>query len=244
MAGLGHIELTESDHSSKSSAIWELYHMLLKERHWAFVHLAISAFGYFAARTSCNELWRFVPQDAALSYDLESGSEANEERFMNKLKGFLEKEMAIIAKPESCQLLKEGSKLKEKVKKIGSVEVDIMVCKKMEIDEEKEKQSNKRRKLPDGISKGVELLQAGMKVIGDGLSLLEQNQMESAELRDNFLTQFSRLEDVISHLASLAGTRLRSLEETKGIGGGLRFSWVSPNSEPFRMTPVTNRSRS
>lgn len=206
MAGLGHIELTESENSSKSSAIWELYHMLLKERHWAFVHLAISAFGYFAARTSCNELWRFVPQDAALSYDLESGSEANEERFMNELKGFLEKEMAFIAKPESCQLLKEGSKLKEKVKRIGSVEVDVMVCEKMEIDE-KEKQLNKRRKLPDGINKGVELLQTGMKVIGDGLTLLEQNQMESTEFRVNFLTQFSRLEDVISHLVSLAGSR-------------------------------------
>ncbi|KAK9289292.1 hypothetical protein L1049_017768 [Liquidambar formosana] len=48
MAGLGHMEMAESITSAKSSAVWELYHMLLRERHWAFVHLAITAFGYFA----------------------------------------------------------------------------------------------------------------------------------------------------------------------------------------------------
>ncbi|GJX13631.1 hypothetical protein Tco_0205389 [Tanacetum coccineum] len=53
-----------------------------------------TAFGYFSARTGCNELWRFVPPDAALSYDLESGVDVNDERFMSEFKVFFEKEVA------------------------------------------------------------------------------------------------------------------------------------------------------
>lgn len=66
VAGLGHIQFEETDNNnSKVSASWELFHMLLKERHWSLAHLSMTAFGYFSARTSCNELWRFVPPDAA-----------------------------------------------------------------------------------------------------------------------------------------------------------------------------------
>ncbi|KAH9614588.1 hypothetical protein KSS87_021552, partial [Heliosperma pusillum] len=57
MSSLAHMEMVECDGSVKTSAIWQLYHMLLRERHWALIHLAISAFGYFAAHTSCTELW-------------------------------------------------------------------------------------------------------------------------------------------------------------------------------------------
>jgi hypothetical protein len=65
--------------------------MLLKERHWALAHLSMTAFWYFSARTSCNELWRFVPPDAALLFDLESGVDVNDERFMSEFKVFFEK---------------------------------------------------------------------------------------------------------------------------------------------------------
>jgi len=41
MAGLGHIEMKERDDCPKSSAIWELYHILLREQHWALKHLEI-----------------------------------------------------------------------------------------------------------------------------------------------------------------------------------------------------------
>ncbi|XVF38081.1 hypothetical protein REPUB_Repub20aG0067100 [Reevesia pubescens] len=51
MAGLSNMGMSESDNCAKSTVMWELYHMLLRERHWAFVHLSIAAFGYFAART-------------------------------------------------------------------------------------------------------------------------------------------------------------------------------------------------
>ncbi|KAK3006672.1 hypothetical protein RJ639_017419 [Escallonia herrerae] len=208
MAGLGHIEFAESDNSVKSSSVWELYHMLLRERHWALVHLAITAFGYFAERTTCNELWRFVPPDAALSFDLESGNEADEERFMSELKVFLEKEMASLGTTDLSDqaglLVKEGLLLKEMIQKVSKIEPEAMICNVMETDDEQ--QANKRRKLPDGISKGVELLQSGLKVICDDISQLQQNHFDSTELHDNFLTHFSCLEDVITHLVSLTGS--------------------------------------
>ncbi|XP_059447116.1 uncharacterized protein LOC132178652 isoform X2 [Corylus avellana] len=207
MAGLGHMEITESDKSAKCCAVWELYHMLLREQHWALIHLAITAFGYFAARTSCNQLWRFVPQTAALSFDLVSGNDANVERFMSELKAFLEKEMALLTiTPSSEQLgllAREGLMLKETVRKISGIDVEAVGCQSMEIDEEN--QSNKKRKLPDGISEGVELLQSGLKVIGDGLSRWQQNH-DASELNDKFLTHISHLEDAIAQLVGLAGS--------------------------------------
>ncbi|KAI3459604.1 hypothetical protein Pfo_016267 [Paulownia fortunei] len=206
MAGLGHVELADSDDSARSSAAWELYHMLLRERHWAFVHLAITAFGYFAARTSCNQLWRFVPQDAALSFDLRSGNEADEERFMSELKAVLEKEMAcptIQASPDQlAMLVKEGQVLKEIARNSVKRDPEATLFDMMDIDNEK--QPNKKRKFPDGICRGVELLQSGLKVMVDGLSQWQQNQHDSIEVHEKFLTHFCRLEDVIAHLVSLA----------------------------------------
>ncbi|KAI9398369.1 hypothetical protein POPTR_003G175300v4 [Populus trichocarpa] len=204
MGGLGDMEMTESDDCAKSSAVWELYHMLFRERHWALVHLSIAAFGYFAARTTCNQLWRFVPQNASLSYDLVSGNEASEERFMSELKAFLDKEAALTTTPSIEQLellVKEGMMLKEMVQKISGI--DAMECQSMEIDVDSV--SNKRRKLPDGISKGLELLQNGLKVIGDGISQWQENHCESSELHDKFSSHLSRLEDVVAHLTGLAG---------------------------------------
>uniref|UniRef100_A0A2P2Q2M3 Uncharacterized protein n=1 Tax=Rhizophora mucronata TaxID=61149 RepID=A0A2P2Q2M3_RHIMU len=207
MGGLGDMKMSENNDCAKSSAVWELYHMLFRERHWALVHLAIATFGYFAARTSCNQLWRFVPHDAALSYDLISGNEASEERFMSELKAFLEKEMALTSiTPSSEQLellVKEGMLLKKMIQKIESVNVETLDSESMEIDVEN--QSNKRRKLPDGIGKGMELLQSGLKVIGDGLSQWQQNNLESSELHEKLLAHFSRLEDAVGHLAILGG---------------------------------------
>ena len=208
MAGLGHAELVENDNSAKSSSVRELYHMLLREQHWAFVHLAMAAFGYFAARTSCNQLWRFVPQDAALSFDLDSGNEANEEKFLAELKAFLEKETALLTMTPSYDqlqlLVKEGLLLKEMVQKHQNSDLGVVGCDTMESDVES--QANKRRKLPDGIRDGVELLQSGLKVIGDGLPQLEQNHFDGAELHDKFMTHFLHLQEVIGQLACIAGS--------------------------------------
>ncbi|PQM42420.1 uncharacterized protein Pyn_17368 [Prunus yedoensis var. nudiflora] len=217
MAGLAHMEINETNQSAKTSVLWELYHMLLRERHWAFIHLAIAAFGYFSARTCCNALWRFVPQDAALSYDLVSANEASVERFMSQFKIFLEKETALLAMtPSSDQLgllVREGLTLKEMFQKKSNVIPETTECENMEIDCKKQtgetnggKQTNKKRKLPDGIRKGMELLESGMKVIVDGLSQWQRIQSSSDELHEKFLSNFSRLEDEVAQLIGLAGT--------------------------------------
>ncbi|XP_038723925.1 uncharacterized protein LOC120015533 isoform X3 [Tripterygium wilfordii] len=206
MEGFGHMEMSETDNCAESRAVWELYHMLFRERNWALVHLAIASFGYFAARTSCNQLWRFVPSDAALSYDLVLGNEANEELFMSELKAFLEKEVALLSVTPSSEqlgwLAKESLVLKEMVQKITNIYSETTRYEGMEIDAVNK--SNKRQKLPDGISKGMEMLQSGIKVIGEGVSQWQKNCFESSELQE-FLTHFSHLEDVITQFVGLTG---------------------------------------
>ncbi|KAK9907006.1 hypothetical protein M0R45_002503 [Rubus argutus] len=192
MAGLAHMDIKETDESSKISALWDLYHMLLGDRHWAFIHLAITAFGYFSARTNCNKLWRFVPQNAALSYDLASGNEASLERFTSEFKVFLEKETALLTiTPSSDENVKTWK----------------LMVKKQATGINSGEQSNRKRKFPDGIERGMELLQSSMKVIVDSISQLQQNdQPSSNELLDKFLTTFSCLEDDIAQLVGLAGS--------------------------------------
>lgn len=222
MAGLVDVDLSTTGKSSKISAAWDLYHMLLKERHWVLIHLAISAFGYFSSRTTCNELWRFVPENAALSYDLVSGSEVDEERFMLEFKIFLEKEMALqTIKPnleQLCLLAREGLILKNICQKISisTINVDNAMQESMKIDSEKQlledyvvKQSFKKRKLPSEISMGMELLQNGLKVISDGLYEWKQTVPDSSELQGKFLAHFSRIEDEISRLVGLTSSANR-----------------------------------
>ncbi|XP_027189235.1 uncharacterized protein [Cicer arietinum] len=220
LAGLVHMEFSESDNcDEKSRAAWELYHFLLTERHWALTHLAIAAFGHFAAGTDCTQLWRFVPQNAALSYDLVSGTETSKEGFMAELKAFLNKQNALLTvapSPEQLELLrKEGLILKQMIHNI-SVNAKLREgCESMEVDDKNQSnsmevddknQSNRKRKLPDGISKGVELLKCGLKIISDGLSEWQLNPFETNELHIKYSTQFSRLEDAITHFEELAGS--------------------------------------
>ncbi|KAK0607341.1 hypothetical protein LWI29_013565 [Acer saccharum] len=180
----------------------------LESRHWALVHLALAAFGYLASRTNCTQLWKFVPQDAALSYDLVSGNEPNEGRFMSEFKVFLDKELALVTVAHSSEqlelLVKEGRMLREITQKVSDIKLEPTGCENIETDGGI--QRNKRRKLPDGISKGVELLQDGLKVIGDGISQWQQNQSDSIELQDKFLTQLSCLEDVISQIVGMTNS--------------------------------------
>ncbi|EFH68493.1 predicted protein [Arabidopsis lyrata subsp. lyrata] len=199
LSGLSKYEMSETETCPKSRAVWELYHLLLKKRHWALVHHAVTAFGYFCARTSCNQLWRFVPEDAALAFDIPSGKEAKTERFMSELKMFLEKEQALLSitpSEEELKLLaKEGTKVKATVQKL----LEGRSQRSMEV----EKRPNKKRKLPEGICRGMELLQNGVKRINEGLSELRSDENESEEFQKSLLNQFSCLEDLVSHLLSL-----------------------------------------
>ncbi|KAL9318021.1 hypothetical protein ACSQ67_014538 [Phaseolus vulgaris] len=146
LAGLVHMEISESDDDAKSCAVWELYHLLLKEQHWALIHLAITAFGYFASKTTCNKLWRFVPQDAALSYDIASGLESNQETFMVEFGKFLKKEKALLTVApnlEQLELLgREGLVLKQTVQKVSAISEEKERCDNMEVD--CKNQSNKK----------------------------------------------------------------------------------------------------
>ncbi|KAJ4968051.1 hypothetical protein NE237_014752 [Protea cynaroides] len=206
MAGLGHMEIAEGEGSADCCAIWELYHMLLRERHWALVHLAITTFGYFAARTCCNQLWRFVPPDAALSFNVETGKDANEERFMSELKAFLEKEVAmVVAKPCAEQLgllLKEGLMLKEIVNRVSNINLVDPGPEVRELQDEN--QPTKKRKLPIEIKEGMALMQNGLKVIGGGLAQWQQQHYESRELQEKFTNHLSCLEDMIAQMVDLA----------------------------------------
>lgn len=205
MAGIGHMALPEGDESAKCVAVWELYHMLLREKHWAFVHLAISAFGYFAANTSCRQLWRFVPPDATLSHDLESGTNTDEGMFMNELKVFLDRETALIPlKPsweQQSALLKEGSILKQLLDMIIDIRQEPTECEEVKVDTDNHRQ--KKRKLQENISKGVELLQNGLRVVGDELSQWQTNETDEFK---NLLKHYSCLEDVINQLSGFSGT--------------------------------------
>ncbi|XP_047312665.1 uncharacterized protein LOC124915968 [Impatiens glandulifera] len=93
---------------------------------------------------------------------------------------------------------KEGMLLKMIAKKNYNPVITDLRYEKMEIDDSEE-QCKKRRKLPDGIRHGMELLRNGLKVTGDGISMLEQN----VEFHDKFLAHVSRLDDAIGQLAGL-----------------------------------------
>ncbi|KAL0368550.1 UNVERIFIED_CONTAM: hypothetical protein Scaly_1073900 [Sesamum calycinum] len=167
MSGLGHVELADSDDSPKSSAAWELYHMLLRERHWAL----------FTWRSRHSDILLLIP--LAINYG------------------------AMQATPDQlAMLVKEGQLLNVIVQNNVKHDPESIVSDMMDVDDEK--QPNKKRKFPDGICKGVELLQSGLRIMVDGLSQWKQNPLDSTEVHEKFLAHFSRLEDVIAHLVSLA----------------------------------------
>ncbi|WZZ56492.1 hypothetical protein YC2023_056599 [Brassica napus] len=73
---------------------------------------------------------------------------------------------------EELELLsKEGMEVKPTVQK-------LLEERKQHRSVEADKQPNKRRKLPEGICRGVELLQNGMKRINEGLSELRSDESE------------------------------------------------------------------
>ncbi|KAK1267611.1 hypothetical protein QJS04_geneDACA000120 [Acorus gramineus] len=94
--------------------------------------------------------------------------------------------------------------LKEKIINTQNIDIEVPESKPMEIDDKIP--VKKKRKLPDGFSEGMALLQSGFKVMGDALAQWKQEQehTESVELRDEFSTHLSCLEDVMAHLVSLS----------------------------------------
>ncbi|XP_048572542.1 uncharacterized protein LOC125552878 [Triticum urartu] len=200
MAILGHLNSSEDDSNSLCSAMPDLYHLLVRERHWALVHLAMGSFGYFAARTSFTQLWRFVPGDAALSYNTNTGVDIDENGFMLELRAFLQKEVALRAdkwsEEQVCFLVSEGRVLKKLVETTSEIpqapEREEKAAISMDVN-------TKKRKLPDGIGEGMALLQNGLKVMRSAL-----DETDSAELKDRLATHLSRLESAVSQIASFS----------------------------------------
>jgi Domain of unknown function (DUF4487) len=193
IAGLSHMEIPEGNGNSMSIAIWDLNHMLLRERHWAVMHQAVAAFGYFAAHTTCTQLWRFVPDDAALSYDTETGTVTDENQFMSELKTFLEKDVAVSAslfsEEEFSSLKKEGKSL------LKGLESGTGAIVSMERWEKKEAPLRKKRKIPEGFCEGLVLLQRGLKAMSGAL-----DRTDLAEFEGEISSHMACLENVISGL--------------------------------------------
>ncbi|KAG0552826.1 hypothetical protein BDA96_01G541100 [Sorghum bicolor] len=199
MSTLGHLNVTEDDANELCSAICDLYHLLLKERHWALIHLAMDSFGYFAGRTSFTQLWRAVPGDAALSYNASTGTSIDENGFMLELRAYLQKEVALHAHKWSEEqirlLVSEGRALK----KLVEVYCEIPVASEPEKAPITKDASTKKRKMPDGICEGMVMLQNGLKVMRGAF-----DEADFAELKDRFAAHLSRLEDAVSQFASLS----------------------------------------
>ncbi|KAG0452896.1 hypothetical protein HPP92_025560 [Vanilla planifolia] len=204
LASLCHMQLPEDAGNPLYNAIWDLYHLLLRERHWAFVHLAISAFGYFAARTSCTQLWRFVPSDAALSFDVSTGNEAKYDSFMAELKVFLEKEAALrdasTCKEQLSHLFKDGMVLDRLMKASRGIN-DAPGAQTTKSGIPHICLSKKKRKPPEGICTGMELLQNGLQVMNNALW-----EDEYLEIKREFSTHISCLQGVLSQLFILYNT--------------------------------------
>ncbi|GJN30281.1 hypothetical protein PR202_gb18574 [Eleusine coracana subsp. coracana] len=185
--------------NTRHLSMWDLYHSLLKERHWPLIHLAMDSFGYFAARTSFTQLWKFVPGDAALSYNASTGTSIDENGFMLELRAYLQKEVALhtdrwSAEEQICFLVSEGRALKKLVEAYS--EIPVVEPEKAVITTDV---GTKKRKMPDGICEGMVLLQNGLKVMRTAF-----DEAEFAVLKDQFAAHLSRLEETVSQIASLS----------------------------------------
>ncbi|CAD6209529.1 unnamed protein product [Miscanthus lutarioriparius] len=202
MSTLGHLNITEDDANELCSAICDLYHLLLKERHWALMHLSMDSFGYFAARTSFTQLWRSVPGDAALSYNASTGTSIDENGFMLGLRAYLQKEVSLHTDKWSEEqirlLVSEGRALK----KLVEAYCEIPVVSEPEKAPIAKDASTKKRKMPDGICEGMAMLQNGLKVMH--LDQTAFDEADFAELKHRFAAHLSRLEDAVSQFASLS----------------------------------------
>jgi 5'-3' exoribonuclease 2 len=200
MSMLGHLNSTEDDANALCSAMPDLYHLLVRERHWALIHIAMASFGYFAARTSFTQLWRFVPGDAALSYNANTGVDIDENGFMSELKAFLQKEATLRGDDKWSEeqirfLLSEGRLLKKLIETTCETPLSPEPKKKGVVSKDV---NTKKRKIPDGIGEGMALLQNGLQVMRSALDKTD------TDLKDRFATYLSCLESTVSQIASFS----------------------------------------
>ena len=208
LAGLGEIPLPEDKGDPATTALWGLYHVILRERHWAIAHLALASFGYFAAHTSWNELWRFVPPDAALAYDAETGKTAEEDCFMSSLRQFLEKEVAISAPTSrnSFNVLQlEGKLLETSLLGFMQSEVTLDEPEPQECTLEDHMDPDVSMEcvdtqLPSEIEQAMKMLQGGLSLLKEKLSGWFRETGQSLERQHHMDDQLSLLADIIAQV--------------------------------------------
>eukprot|EP01018_Ginkgo_biloba_P002592 Gb_10688 [translate_table: standard] len=214
LASLSAVEIPEDEGNGMCKAIWQLYHLILRERHWAIVHIGLASFGYFAARTNCNQLWRFVPPDAALSFDVESGQKSDGERFMSELKFFLEKEGALIsltATKEEKNLLRREGLLQKRIFmnhlqtfKVSRTNQEpngqCFGSQDMEIDAKD--WGEQKTQFSKGIQEGMSLLRKGLALLNENFAKWQDEQTLNSEQHDQFAAHLSSLAHVINQVAS------------------------------------------
>ncbi|XP_059065966.1 uncharacterized protein LOC131061428 isoform X2 [Cryptomeria japonica] len=225
LASLSSMEIPEDEGNAASKAMWKLYHLILRERHWAGVHLGLASFGYYAARTPCKELWRFVPLDAALSFDIKSGKESNVEQFMSELKYFLEKEGALnslsVCEEEKNFLRREGM-LQNKIIRNYWLNIEISCGEQKQNEQgfesqEMEIDANNSGKEESEFSMSI---QQGMSLLQKGLSLLHANSAKwqdeerfNSEQRDKLAGHLFSLADIIKEVGSTFHSSDYTLEQ-------------------------------
>ncbi|KAL3685896.1 hypothetical protein R1sor_003918 [Riccia sorocarpa] len=107
LASLSETTMTEDEGNPSVRALWGLYTLVLKEKHWALAHVGLASFSHFAARTSFQDLWRFVPEDAPVARNTGS-DDSTKDAFLSALRSFIEKEMAqrsLIPSEEELKIL-------------------------------------------------------------------------------------------------------------------------------------------
>ncbi|BFI25790.1 hypothetical protein MPTK2_1g24360 [Marchantia polymorpha subsp. ruderalis] len=194
LANLSDIVMTEEEENPAMRALWGLFHLVLKETHWALVHMGLASFSHYAANTSCQELWRFVPHDAALARKAR-GDDVTGDVFMSALKSFIEKEGAensLAPSDEEVQLLRSEGALLHKFTDNGvSRRIENVDLDEMEIDSVIKDSAEVNLTL-DMICRGTavlkDILPSWLAAKGSGSHQWQSIRMRLADLKEDIGT--------------------------------------------------------
>ncbi|KAH7439548.1 hypothetical protein KP509_04G066400 [Ceratopteris richardii] len=204
LSGFSEVSMPEDETDPFNCALWELYHLILRERHWAYAHLALASFGYFVAHTNWNDLWRFVPSDAALAYDAKSGTLANESIFMSTLRRFLERDAYNADNWNHKPTLEHEGKVLQKT----LLKFDRVADRAHGVDapdlvdtEHTDFESGVQIISTDSeISQAIRMLQDGMKLLRRKIPAWLKDTGRNLEQQHQIHDQLSLLDDVIGQL--------------------------------------------
>lgn len=209
LVNLSGFDILEKETDPTCQTLWNLYHIVLREQHWALVHAGLASFGSFAEQTPCKELWRFIPSDPGLASDVYESTDSGHDMFMYALRSFLEKELAVTSlavTDAEVRLLQEECKkqqgsyfhvLQQRETEEVPVEKTIVVdLDSMDVDRVPIKEVT----MPSEVKTGILMLQ-------EGFSLLSKRAptwlSESDERYEEWQALIAQLAEMNSKLGSL-----------------------------------------